>query len=291
MTAQDIVKMYIPVTLGVIMLAMGLGLRGVDFKRVCVEPRAILLGCLNQLVVLPALGFAFAFAFALPPALAVGLVLLTACPGGPSSNLYTNLARGDTALSVSLTAVSGVVTMVTIPLIANLALTTFMGAERGISLPVGETMLSLLLIVGAPLGVGMFVRFRRPVEAIRLERWMKQIAVVMLAGLIIGAIAKEWARVTEYIVLLGGPVVALSFGGMAIGFASAWAARLSIRQAVTITIEVGMQNAALAMGIAMTSLGSEEIAMPAVVYGIVAYFTCAVAVAVGRRAARVPQAA
>jgi len=283
MTAQDIVKLYIPIVLGVIMLTMGLGLSLPDFKRVLVEPKAIALGLVNQLIVLPLVGFGIAFLFELPPALAVGLVIITACPGGPSSNLYSKLARGDVALSVSLTAISGLVTMVSIPLVTGLALDTFMGQGRDIHLDVPGTILQLFLIVGVPLSLGMYCRFRNVERAIKLEKIMTKVAVALLLTLIIGAILKERAKVGAYVADLGLPIIVLSLSTIFIGLLSAMAARLSIRQSVTIAIEVGMQNAALGMGIAMTSLGSEEIAMPSVVYGILAYFTCAVALLIGRR--------
>ncbi len=283
MTAQDIVKLYIPVTLGVIMLAMGLGLTVADFKRVVTQPTAMLLGVVNQMVVLPLAGFALAFLFELPAPLAVGLVLITACPGGPSSNLYSNLARGDTALSVSLTAVSGVLTMFTIPFVTGLALDTFMGAKREIHMDAADTILQLLFIVGLPLAIGMLVRARWEEKALVAEKHFKRVAVVLLVILIVGAVLKEKDRIAEYFAILGMPVLTLSLGTIAIGLLSALAFRLHLRQAVTIGIEVGMQNAALGMGLAMTVLGSEEIAMPSVVYGILAYFTCLVALLIGRR--------
>lgn len=282
MTAQDIVKLYIPVTLGVIMFTMGLGLALADFRRIVVEPKAMFIGVFNQMVTLPLVGFAIAFAFELPPPLAVGLILITACPGGPSSNLYSALARGDVALSVSLTAVSGVLTMITIPLVMSLALDTFMGTTRAIQLDVPGTILQLVLIVGVPLALGMYVRFRHVERAMRLERIMTRVAVLLLVTLIVGAIMKERTRLGEYFETLGPPIVLLSLSTILIGLGWALFARLPMRQAVTIGIEVGMQNAALGMGLAMTSLGSEEIAMPSAIYGIIAYFTCLVAVLIGR---------
>ncbi|MCA9513917.1 MAG: bile acid:sodium symporter family protein, partial [Myxococcales bacterium] len=257
--------------------------RVVDFKRVMVEPTAVAVGLVNQLVVLPAAGFLLAWAFALPPPMAVGFVLITACPGGPSSNLYSNLARGDTALSVTLTALSGVATMVTIPFVVGLALDTFMGTATDITIDVGSTVVQLLFIVGVPLALGMFVRAHRPTKAEVAEKHLKRVAVGLLLVLIIGAIAKERTRVAEQFTTLGIPVLVLSLGTIMLGLLSALAFRLPLRQAVTIGIEVGMQNAALGIGLAINVLGSEEIAMPAVVYGILAYFTCAVALAIGRR--------
>ncbi len=282
MGTDTIVKLFIPFVLAVIMLAMGLGLRVVDFKRVVVEPRAVLIGSVAQLVMLPAVGFLLAGAFGLSPPLAVGLVLVTACPGGPSSNLYSHFARGDTALSVTLTAVSGVITIVSIPFVVNLALDHFMGEGRTVHLPIAKTILSIVLAVGLPLAIGMVIRAKRPVTADRIEPWVKRAAVLLLTVLIIGALVKEQARVGTYFAELGLPVLTLSLVTIALGMLLGFGARLSRGQSVTIGIEVGMQSAALAIGIAMTSLESEEIAMPAVIYGVLAYFTCAVPLVIGR---------
>jgi len=270
------------------MFAMGLGLRIVDFKRVLIEPRAVLIGAIGQLIVLPLVGFAIAIWFALPPPLAVGLILITAAPGGPSSNLYSHLARGDVALSVTLTAVSGVATIITIPLIMDLALGYFMGESKTVFMPAGETMLQIALLVGLPLSLGMVFRHHRPTLADRAERIFKTLAVLLLAVLVVGAVTKEAKRIGDYLDLLLVPIVVLSFGSMFIGLGLGLLARLSGRQAITISIEVGMQNGALAMGLAMGTLNSEEIAMPAVVYSLVAYFSCAVWIPVGRRLTRAP---
>ncbi|MFT7580518.1 MAG: BASS family bile acid:Na+ symporter [Myxococcota bacterium] len=283
MTAKDIVEIYIPVTIGVIMLTMGLGLRLADFKRIVSQPRAMLFGVFGQLIMLPAVGFGLAIAFSLPPEMAVGLVLLTACPGGPSSNLYSSLAYGDTALSVSLTAISGVVTIFTIPLIVNLALDVFMGSARSVQMPVVETMLKIVLIVGVPLALGMLIRGQRPGLADRIERPLKRVAVVMLAVLVVGAIAKEGKLVGEYFMILGLPILLLSLGTMAFGYFGSRVGRLPARQAITITIEIGMQNGALAIGLATQTLGNDAMAMPGAIYGIIAYFTCAVPLFIGRR--------
>lgn len=283
MDAQTIVKVFIPFTLAVIMVAMGLGLTTADFKRVLVHPKAVIIGLINQLCVLPAVGFGIALLFGLSAEFAVGLVLLTACPGGPSSNLYSNLARGDTALSVTLTAVSGVATMVTIPLITGLALHMFMGADTRVSMPIGATMLNILLVVGVPLALGMAIRHRWEARARKAESIVKGLAAILLLVLIVGAIAKRGEDVAANFATLGAPIVLLSMTTIGLGVVSALVFRLPTQQAITIGIEVGMQNGALAIGLAMTVLASETIAFPGVIYGIVAYFTCAVPVIIGRK--------
>lgn len=285
MDVHTIVQVYIPLTIATIMFTMGLGLRVADFKRIVVQRRAVTVGILGQLVLLPVIGFLIAAAFALPAPLAIGLVLLTACPGGASSNLYSNLARGDTALSVTLTAVTGIVTIFTIPLVTNLAVSQFggEGTEAAVTMPILETMLKIVLMVGVPLAVGMFIRAKAPTRAARLESVIKKAAIVMLVILIIGAIAKEGKLVGQHFLDLGIPVVLLSGGTMLVGYLLARVSGLGTRQAITITIEIGMQNGALAIALATEVLGSDEIAMPAAIYSIIAYFTCGVVLFIGRR--------
>jgi BASS family bile acid:Na+ symporter len=280
--SRTIVELFIPFTLAVMTFAMGLSLRGSDFRRVAVEPRAVLVGMFGQLVALPAIGFAIALGFALPAPLAVGLVILCAAPGGASSNLYSYLARADVALSVTLTALSGLVTIVSIPLVVNLALDTFLGTQHDVGLPVLSTMANLVLLVGLPLLIGMWIRQRRGDIADRLEKITTRISVILLATLILGAVIKERSRMATYFDDIGLPIILLSLSGIALGMLLASLARLSIRQTCTIGIEVGMQNSALAMGIALSGLGSEEMAMPAAIYAIVSYGTCGLVVLLGR---------
>jgi BASS family bile acid:Na+ symporter len=283
MDAQTIVNLFIPFTLMVIMFSMGLGLTVKDFKLVLVHPKAVVAGSLAQLVLLPLLGFLVAWLFAPSPAMAVGLVLITACPGGPSSNLMTNLARGDTALSVSLTAISGVVTIASIPLITNFAAGVFAADAAGLSLPVGSTVLKLILIVALPLAVGMLVRWKRPVFAARIETWVKRAAVTLLAILIIGALIKSRKELALYGFDAIYPPMLLSILGVVFGLALSFSLKLSPRQRVAIPIEVGTQNGALAIGLALTAMESTDAAFPGVIYGTFMYLPCAVMVLFGRR--------
>jgi len=283
MSTDTIVQLFIPTALATIMFAMGLGLTMADFRRIIERPRAVAAGAVAQLVVLPLVGFATAFVFGLPTPLAVGLVLLTACPGGPSSNLYSHMAGGDTALSVTLTALSGVVTIVTIPLITNLAMVVFAGETTVVTLPVLDTIARIFIVVGLPLAVGMVVRAKQAERAKKLEPIVKRVAVVLLSVLVVGAVAKESSRIAGFIATAGVPVVTMNAIGMLLGLAIALGLKLPPRQTVTITIEVGMQNAAMAIGIATGLLNSTEIAIPAVIYALVAYVTCAIAGVAGHR--------
>lgn len=281
--AETIVKVAIPTILGIIMFTMGLGLGLEDFKRVIQRPKAVFIGALSQLVLLPAVGFALAWGMGLEGALAVGLVLVTLSPGGPSSNLMSHLARADTALSVTLTAVSGIVTIVTIPLVLKLALSVFMDANEAPDLPVLRTNLQVLAVVGAPLAAGMWVRVKAPERAASAEDVLKKVCVVLLCILIAGAVAKEASKVADYARQAALPVVALTLITMGGGFALARLARLDRRESVTVTIEVGMQNAAMAITVALSILESSVMSIPGVIYGLWMYLPCMVAVWAGRR--------
>lgn len=286
MSTETLVTLFLPAALMVIMFGMGLGLQRSDFRRVATRPRATTVGLVGQLILLPILGFLFAWAFALSPPLAVGTVLLCACPGGPTSNLFTKLGRGDVALSVSLTAVSGVVTVFTIPLLTNLGIRVFGGNEVTVQLPILLTMLKIALVVLLPVGAGMLVRGRLKNAELRLQRLERRImraSVLLLAIIIVGAVAKEGPKVARFVGEVGLPMVLLSLTGMTLGFALGHGLRLGSRPALTIAIEVGMQNGALAIGIALTVPQGEGIAIPAVVYSLWAYLPCALAAWWGKR--------
>ncbi|MFT5430274.1 MAG: BASS family bile acid:Na+ symporter [Myxococcota bacterium] len=294
MSAQTLVTLFLPAALMVIMFGMGLGLVMDDFRRVSRRPLAISLGAFGQLALLPALGFLFAWFFEFSPGTAVGTVLLCACPGGPTSNLFTKLGGGDVALSVSLTAFSGVITVFTIPLITNLGIATFGGDDITVQLPVLLTTFKIGLVVIFPVIAGMRAR-QRLVDNLprlaRLERRITRTSVLLLAVIIIGAVAKEGPKVARFIGEVGLPIVGLSVAGMLAGFALARIGRLGERQALTMAIEVGMQNGALAIGIAFTMPDPTDLVVPMVVYGLWVYVPCALAAWWGRRRFGAPQSA
>ena len=283
MNAETIVQVAIPLILGIIMFTMGMGLTIADFQRVFEKPRAVAMGSIAQLVVLPLFAFIVGWVFTLRPEIAIGLVLVACCPGGPSSNLMSNLARGDTALSVTLTAVSGVVTILTIPFIVNFALSQFAGESTPKELPVLRTNLQILLVVGVPLVLGMVVRAKNVALAARSERKLKTISVLLLLILIVGAVAKETSRIADFLAEAGLVVVGFNLVTMMVGFLLARIARLPRPQSVTITLEVGMQNAAMAIGIALGILHDSSIAIPGVIYGLWMYATCGAVVFLARR--------
>jgi len=264
----DLLKtVLLPLGLVFIMFGMGLGLTPADFKRVIFSPKAKLLGLFLQLLALPALAFGLACLFRLPGDLATGLMLVAACPGGPTSNIISHLSRGDTALSVSLTAVSSVVTVFTIPLVIGFSMSYFMAGEAAVQLPFWKTLAQLMAVTVAPILLGMWThaKFRRFSQ--RMASPVNYFSMAFLGLLILAAVLRE-ADLGKQIAAVGPVVVCLNIGGMLLGFGAAAFLRLSRPQRISISIEVGIQNATLALAIALGLLESSRLAIPAVVYGL-----------------------
>lgn len=179
MESSFLTAVFLPLALFAVMLGMGLGLTLKDFSRVLVYPKGIVVGLLAQLVMLPILGFIVASLFPLSPELAVGVMILVACPGGPTSNLVTYLARGNVALSISLTAISSLLTVFTIPLVVNLATRAFMGEATDLQLPFLATVLQIAVITIIPVAVGMALHYYLPLFAARVERGVKWLSLVL----------------------------------------------------------------------------------------------------------------
>lgn len=276
------VRYFLPFTVAMIMFAMGLGLLPDDFRRIFQKPRAVLVGLLGQLVLLPALGFAVAYLFGLGPELAVGLVLLTACPGGAHSNLYASLARADVALSVTLTAVSGFVTILTIPSLVRLATSVFATGGEVPQIPILDTSLQIFVVMAIPVVFGMLVRSWSQTWAGRLEKLVKGAAIALLALIVVGSIARQSENVAEFARQAGVPVLLLNLSAMLLGYWMALGAGLPRPQRRTITLEVGIQNGALAFALAAGLLDSVAVAIPAILYSILIYFTGALVIADGR---------
>jgi BASS family bile acid:Na+ symporter len=169
------------------MFGLGLSLRVADFRRVIVFPRAVAVALVCQTVVLPPVCLGIAHAFALPPELAVGLMLLAASPGGPAANLYSHLARGDVALNITLTAVNGLLSLVTLPLILGFALHHFLGSDQSIPLLLSNLILVIALVI-MPVAIGLIVRARRPEVADRFDRAVRLASMAFLALVVVAAV-------------------------------------------------------------------------------------------------------
>lgn len=275
MESSIITELFLPGALAIIMLGLGLSLVLGDFKRIFTYPKAVLIGLLNQLVLLPLVGFGLVYIFELSPVYAVGVVLISACPGGPTSNLLTFLAKGDAALSISLTAFSSLITIITIPFIVNFALETQFGAGEYIALPVLQTILQIMVITIIPVSIGMLIKSRAPKTALKFEKSVKIASAILLAVIILGAILKQKEDIIPAFKELGLVILLLNIVTLGLGFFVAKMLGLNYRQASTISIESGIQNGTLAIAIAAgaTLLNNPQMAIPPAVYSILMFFT------------------
>lgn len=273
MEANVLTTVVLPLALFIIMLGMGLGLTLKDFQRIVAEPRGVLLGLAAQLILLPLVGFLLASVLPLSPELAVGVMILAACPGGPTSNLITYLAQGNVALSISLTAISSLITVVTIPLVVNVAMGQFLGAATDLRLPVGTTILQIAVITLIPVSLGMALHHFAPQFAMALEKRVKWLALFFLGLVIAGLLLKERANVLDFFAQVGWAMLSLVVLTMALGYGLAWLGRLDRPSATAITVEVGIQNGTLAIAIASapTFLNNPTMAIPAAIYSLLMF--------------------
>lgn len=259
------------------MLGMGLGLTAADFTRILVQPKGVIVGLVAQLMILPLMGFALAKGFSLSPELAVGVMILAACPGGSTSNLITYLIGGNVALSITLTAISSLITVLTIPLIVQFSMQHFMGAEAALQLPFGPTVLQIAAITLIPVSIGMAIHRYFPALAATLEKGVKVLSFFFLALIIVGIVLKERDNLGGFFVQVGGVALMLNVVMMVVGYGVAIGAKLDQSSAKSITVEVGIQNGALAIAIASTPtlLDTPVMAIPAAVYALLMFPTSA----------------
>jgi BASS family bile acid:Na+ symporter len=261
----------LPVALGFIMLGLGLSLTPADFARVARHPRAVLVALGVQLLVLPAICFGLVHLFALPPVLAVGMMLLAASPGGTTANLYSHLFRGDVALNITLTAVNSVIAVVTLPVITNLAIAVFVPGDATLGVQLGKT-LEVFAIVLAPVLLGMLVRRWRPAFATAMDRPVRVASAVILVVVIVGAVLANRELFAANIASLAGVTVTFCLISLTLGFVVPRAVGVGRRQAIACSFEIGIHNATLAIVIAQTVVGSEQMSLPAAVYGVLMFF-------------------
>lgn len=264
----------LPISLAIIMFGMGLSLRISDFKQVFKNPKAAFLGLVNQMLLLPIIGFALANLFQLDPVLSVGLMIIACCPGGATSNLITHVAKGDIALSISLTAITSIATVFSIPIILSFSLHYFMD-ESGteIELPILKTMLQIMVITIIPVSIGMMIKYFKEGFAKRMEKTMRVASTVIFIAVVLGIIIANKDAIIPSFKKIGLVALLLNITTMALGYFSSKLLKLNLKRTVTITIESGIQNGTLAIVIAITILDRMEMSIPGVVYSLIMFFT------------------
>lgn len=270
---NDKSTLFLGLALIIIMLGMGLSLVPEDFKRIVKRPVAVIGGLILQIVVLPLIAFGIASVLNLPDFISVGLMILAACPGGATSNLITHLAKGDTALSVSLTALSSFITIITIPFIINFGLENFMGESKVIPLDIADTIKKILMVSIVPILIGMGLRAKFPFLVDKVEKPVRIASAVILFVIIIGIVIKEKNNIVEYFVQAGVAALLLNILSMLIGFFGAKSLKLNDAQATSISIETGIQNGTMAIAIAVGILGQTNLSITAGVYSLIMFFT------------------
>lgn len=273
---------FLPLALAFIMLGMGLTLTRKDFKNIVVYPKAIFIGLFIQIIILPIIGFLLVQFFGLSGTMAVGIMILAACPGGPTSNLITHLSKGDTALSISLTAVSSVITVATIPLIVNYSI-QFFGEEGSITLPVGETIVQIMGVTIIPVSIGMLLKNKFPLLSLKADRPVRLASAIFFVLIILAAILKEKESLPAFFAQAGPVTLLLNILTLLIGYFLAKAFFLPKAQQISIAVEAGIQNGTLGIMIAATLLKNSEMTIPIAIYSLLMFLTASVVIFLSTR--------
>jgi bile acid:Na+ symporter, BASS family len=283
MESSILTEVFLPLALAVIMLGMGLSLKFDDFRRITVYPKPVLIGLVNQLIVLPLVAFGLVVLFGIQAELAVGFMILAACPGGATSNLIAHLSQGDTALSITLTAITSLITVITIPFIVNFAILQFMPQGEAQQLNVLGTVLSVVLITVIPVSIGMLIHHRVPEFSRRMERPVRILSAAFLAIIILAAILKEREHILAFFRQAGPVALLLNVLTLTIGYLVAKWFGLPTRQQRTISIESGIQNGTLGITIAATLIGNSAMTIPSAIYSLIMFGTAIVLIYWGNR--------
>lgn len=272
--AELISKIFLPLSLAIIMLGMGMTLIPADFTRIVKYPKAILIGLTNQLVFLPVIGFLLAIAFNLNPVMAVGLMILASCPGGATSNLITQVCKGNIALSVTLTAISSIVSIVSIPFILSYALSYFgSNTDVIIKLPIIDTIIQIMGITVIPISIGMLIRKHKTNFAKKMEKPMRTASTVIFILVFIAVLAANADKLLDGMKAAGLVTIILNITTMGLGYLTARLFKLSFKNTISITIESGIQNGTLALVIATSILNNVEMGIPIGAYAIWMFIT------------------
>jgi bile acid:Na+ symporter, BASS family len=261
---------FLPVVVGAVMLALGLTLTVADFRRAATVRRPLLVALICQSLILPVLCLLIAEALHLTPNLAVGLMLMAATPGGMLANLVSHLANGDLALNLTLTAINAVLAIFAIPAILAFSLSWFLGEGRFIPLQFDKFFMVFAMVL-IPVAIGVAIRHRFPDFARRLQKVVRIAAAVLLVVAVVGGIAGGQSTLWENFGVLSAAVVSFCALSLTVGYLVSRWMKLAPRQAIAVSLEIGLHNAVVAVGIALSPqlLNNTDMAMPAAVYGII----------------------
>ena len=271
---STVFTVFMPIALGLVMFGLGLTLTVADFDRVLKHPKAAAVALTCQLVALPAICYGLVVAFDVQGALAVGMMLLVAAPGGITANLFSHLAGGDVALNITLTAINSLLSAFTLPLVVALATWRFMGDQAAIGLQLGK-FVQVLAIVLIPVGIGLWTRHRFGAWAVRMHQRVSIASAVVLVLVILGAVVQAFDVLAANLGRLGGIALSLSTLSLTVGYVVPRLFRVSRRQAIASAMEIGIHNVTVAIIVAVSVLGNEAMAAPAAVSGVLMFVPAA----------------
>ena len=272
-----IIDIFLPLSLMFIMFTLGIGLTIQNFRNIIEQPKALIIGLVNQMILLPLIAFIIILFINLPSEMAVGMMILSCCPGGVTSNMLTKIAKGDTALSISYTAIVSVITVFTLPLIVGLSMQYFMGSNAP-NISILSLGLTMFFITTIPVSIGLFINTKYHNLSISFLPIANKISSILFIIIIIGALASEWDAFVNNLNLLGPAIILLIFLMLFIGYTSGKLFSLNKKKSITIAIESGIQNATVGMTIGNLILNQESglsiLSLPSGVYGILMYLVC-----------------
>ncbi|WP_120075954.1 bile acid:sodium symporter family protein [Aurantiacibacter odishensis] len=273
-TSETIIDFVVPVAVFVMMLALGLGLKFSDFRSALRRPKSLFLGVACQIVLVPLVGFLFVSVLQVDPNLALGIVILTLCPGAAMSNLLTRIAGGDVALSVSLTAVSNLLSAATLPALSLLAASHFLGTTTP-GIEFGSLALRVVAVATVPVLLGMLIRHLAPHLVDQHEPVIFRACFAVFIAIIGWSFVEVLETLQSGLILIGWQLALLTFVLLALGFAVAQAFGLSAPQRATIAIETGVQNGGLGLAVGALLWGDAAgfpiLATPSVIYAALTY--------------------
>jgi len=268
-----VVDVFLPLALAFIMFALGLGLTGNDFLRVIRQPRDFFVGFFSQIILLPIIAFILVKLWPISPELAIGVMIIAAAPGGVTSNILTSFARGDVALSISLTAIISLLSVITVPFIILTSIMLIDNSALDLDISLTNMAISMFLIVTVPVIIGMIFRKFSSNVAIKFEPIAKKISAVLFVIVLLGAIFAEKDNVVSYFAQAGLITLVLNVVMMIVAYYIAQLLASGTEQKKCITIECGLQNGTLAIFVATSIFGGGMYVIPAATYSLIMFGT------------------
>ncbi len=272
-----IIDIFLPLSLIFIMFTLGISLTIQDFKNIAEQPKALLIGIVNQMLLLPIITFLILFIIKMPGEMAVGMMILACCPGGVTSNMLTKLAKGDTALSISYTALVSLVSVFSLPLIVGFSMQYFMGSDAP-SINIISLGMTMFFITTVPVSIGIYINAKFHKFAFSFTSIANKISTLLFIIIVVGALASEWQTFIDNLNSLGPAISLLIILMLFVGYNSANWFKLNRKKSITVAIESAIQNATVGITIGNLILNQESglsiLSLPSGVYGILMYLIC-----------------